>query len=128
MKPTSPDFYGNVAELKLYGYPQSSVASVLLAPENAAAEWKGTKVVITWTASPNAASYKVERSSDDGATWTVLADGITDTTHADRPTKTTSISYIYRVASVDNSGNLAYTDCIVPVGAPTAPGMTITVY
>ena len=102
MKPTSPDFYGNVAELKLYGYPLSNVASVLLAPENAAAEWHGTRAVITWTASPNAASYKVERSADGGATWVVLADGIANetTTYTDRPTKATSISYIYRVASV----------------------------
>ena len=122
------DFYGNVRELKLYGYSAANAMSVLLAPENAAAEWHGTRAVITWTASPNAASYKVERSSDGGATWPVFAEGIADTTYTDRPTKTTSISYIYRVASVDNSGNLAYTDCIVPVGEPTAPGMTITVY
>ena len=32
-----------------------------------------------------------------------------------------------RVASVDNFDNLAYTDCIVPVGEPTPPGMTIIV-
>ena len=128
MKPTSQEFYGNVAELKLYGYLQSNVESVLLAPENAAAAWHGTRAVITWTASPNAASYKVERSSDGGVTWTELDNGITNTTYTDRPTKATSISYIYRVASVDNSGNLAYTVSITPTGTPTAPGMTITVY
>ena len=114
-----------MAELKLYGYPQSNVASVLLAPENAAAEWHGTRAVITWTASPNAVSYKVERSSDGGATWTVLAEGIADTTYTDRPTKATSISYIYRVASVDGNGGLAYTISITPTGTPAAPGLSI---
>ena len=125
MKPTSPDFYGNVAELKLYGYPQSNVASVLLAPEDLAAEWHGTRAVITWAASPNAASYKIERSSDGGATWPVLAEGIADTTYTDRPTKATSISYIYRVASVDGNGGLAYTISITPTGTPAAPGLSI---
>ena len=125
MKPTSSDFYGNVAELKLYGYPQSNVASVLLAPEDLAAEWHGTRAVITWAASLNAASYKVERSSDGGATWTVLAEGIADTTYTDRPTKATSISYIYRVASVDGNSGLAYTISITPTGTPAAPGLSI---
>ena len=129
MKPNDGDFYGNVAELALYGYTLASSQSVLLAPENLAAEWHGTRAVVTWTASPNAASYKVERSADGGATWVVLADGIANetTTYTDRPTRATSIRYIYRVASVDNFDNLAYTDCIVPVGVPTPPGMTIIV-
>ena len=125
MKPNDGDFYGNVAELALYGYTLESSQSVLLAPEDLAAEWHGTRAVVTWTASPNAVSYKVERSSDGGATWTVLVDGITDTTYADRPTKATSISYIYRVASVDGNGGLAYTISITPTGTPAAPGLSI---
>ena len=125
MKPNDGDFYGNVAELALYGYTLASSQSVLLAPENAAAEWHGTRAVITWTASPNAMSYKVERSSDGGATWTMLAAGIADTTYTDRPTKATSIGYIYRVASVDGNGGLAYTISITPTGTPAAPGLSI---
>ena len=121
------EFYGNVRELKLYGYSVADAMSVLLAPENAAARWKGRRVVLAWTASPNAASYKVERSSDGGATWTVLADGIADTTYTDRPTKATSVNYIYRVASLDNLNGLAYTVCITPEGEPASPGMVIIV-
>ena len=121
------EFYGNVRELKLYGYSVADAMSVLLAPEDIAAEWHGTRAVITWAASPNAASYKVERSSDGGATWTELAEGIADTTYTDRPTKATSISYIYRVASVDGNGGLAYTISITPTGTPAAPGLAITI-
>ncbi len=56
MKPNDNDFYGNVAELALFGYSESQAQSVLLAPENLAAEWSGSKAELTWTASANAAS------------------------------------------------------------------------
>lgn len=126
MKPTSSDFYGNVAELKLYGYPQSNVASVLLAPEDLSAEWHGTRAVITWVASPNAASYQVERKAD-GGDWTVVAQGLTEHQYVDRPERPTRVGYIYRVASVDGNGELAYTISITPTGTPTAPGLAITI-
>ncbi len=125
MKPNDGDFYGNVAELALYGYTLASSQSVLLAPEDLAAEWRGTRAVITWTASPNAASYRVERSSDGGATWTVARSGITDATYADSPERPTKVGYIYRVASVDGNGGLAYTVSITPTGTPAAPGLSI---
>ena len=125
MKPNDGDFYGNVAELALYGYTLASSQSVLLAPEDLAAEWHGARAVITWTASPNAKSYRVERSSDGGATWTVAASGITDATYADSPERPTKVGYIYRVASVDGNGGLAYTISITPTGTPAAPGLSI---
>ena len=124
MKPTSSDFYGNVAELKLYGYPQSNVASVLLAPENAAAEWHGTRAVITWAASPNAASYQVERKADGGE-WSIVAQGISGQQYTDYPERPTKVGYTYRVASVDGNAGLAYTISITPTGTPAAPGLSI---
>ncbi len=124
MKPGESDFYGNVAELVLFGYSESQAQSVLLAPEDTAAEWKGSKAVITWTASPNAKSYRVERSSDGGATWTVAESEITDATYADSPERPTKVGYIYRVASVDGNG-LAYTVSVTPTGTPAAPGLSI---
>ena len=124
MKPNDGDFYGNVAELALYGYTLASSQSVLLAPENAAAEWHGTRAVITWAASPNAASYKVERKAD-GGDWTVVAQGLTEQQYLDRPERPTRVGYIYRVASVDGNGGLAYTISITPTGTPAAPGLSI---
>ena len=124
MKPNNDDFYGNVAELALYGYTLASSQSVLLAPENAAAEWHGTGAVITWTASPNAAAYRVERKAD-GGDWTVVAQRLTEQQYVDRPERPTKVGYIYRVASVDGNGGLAYTISITPTGTPAAPGLSI---
>ena len=124
MKPNNDDFYGNVAELALYGYTLASSQSVLLAPENAAAEWHGTGAVITWTASPNAAAYRVERKAD-GGDWTVVAQRLTEQQYVDRPGRPTKVGYIYRVASVDGNGGLAYTISITPTGTPAAPGLSI---
>ena len=124
MKPNDGDFYGNVAELALCGYTLASSQSVLLAPEDLAAEWHGTRAVITWTASPNAASYKVERKAD-GGDWTVVAQGLTEQQYVDRPERPTRVGYIYRVASVDGNGGLAYTISITPIGTPAAPGLSI---
>ena len=115
-----------MAELKLYGYPQSNVASVLLAPEDLSAEWHGARAVVTWTASPNAASYQVERKAD-GGDWTVVAQGLTEQQYVDRPERPTKVGYIYRVASVDGNDGLAYTISITPTGTPTAPGLAITI-
>lgn len=72
--------------------------------------------------------------SDAVALYTVPADADVETLKAgwveigidDATLLNTSFTYL-RVASVDNFGNLAYTDCIVPGGEPTPPGMTIIV-
>ena len=118
------EFYGNVRELKLYGYAVADAMSVLLAPEDAAAEWHGTSAVITWTASPNAASYRVERKADGGE-WTVVAQGLTATEYSDQPARPSRAGYTYRIASVDGNDGLAYTVAIAPSGTPARPGMSI---
>lgn len=118
------DFFGNVRELKLYGYLASNATSVLLAPEDLAAEWHGTRAVIAWTASTNAASYQVERKAD-GGDWTVVAQGLTEQQYVDRPERPTKVGYIYRVASVDSSSGLAYTVSVTPTGTPSPSGMAI---
>jgi len=118
------EFFGNVRELKLYGYLASNATSVLLAPEDLAAEWRGSKTVIAWTSSPNAASYQVERKAD-GGDWTVVAQGLAEQQYVDRPERPTKVGYIYRVASVDGNDGLAYTISITPTGTPAASGLSI---
>ena len=126
MKPNDGDFYGNVAELALYGYTLASSQSVLLAPENAVAAWRRSKVALTWTASPNAASYRVERKADGGA-WTVAAEGLTAPAYTDYPERPTKVVYTYRVASVDGNGDLAYTVDLTPSGTPVAPALAVII-
>lgn len=124
MKPTSPDFYGNVAELALYGYTLASSQSVLLAPEDLAAEWHGTRAVVTWTASPNAASYRIERKWNDGAWETVST--VTGTEYTDASiSKPTNGTYTYRIASIGENDTAAYTLGAVPTGTPSQRGLMV---
>ena len=55
-----------------------------------------------------------------GEEWTWTKERVYD----GRPTR---VGYIYRVASVDGNGGLAYTISITPTGTPTAPGLAITI-
>ena len=126
LKPTSPDFYGNVAELALYGWKAADAAAVLLAPEISSVEWKGSKVKLAWGAAQNATGYRIERKRNDGE-WetvsTVNGTEYTDTSIAN-PTKGT---YTYRIASVDGGASVAYTLDVVPTGTPSSHGFAIFV-
>lgn len=113
-------FYGNVAELKLFGYPASAL-DVLLAPE-ATAQWKGPRVELTWAAAQNAETYTVERRTDGGA-WEPIASGLTATAYTDGSVTSPKHTYVYRVSSVKGD-TVAYTADLVPTGTPTF-GLTI---
>ena len=120
------EFYGNVRELKLYGWKAADAAAILLAPEISSVQWKGSAVKIAWSAAQNATSYRIERKRDNGA-WetvsTVNGTKYTDTSIAS-PTKGT---YTYRIASVDGSAFVAYTLDVVPTGTPGPHGFSIFV-
>jgi len=124
MKPNNDDFYGNVAELALYGWNAANAAAVLLAPEISSVQWEGPEVKLEWSVAQNATSYCIERKRNDGA-WesvsTVTGTEYTDTSIA-RPTKGT---YTYRIASIDGSASVAYTLSVVPTGTPSSRGLAI---
>jgi len=117
------NFYGNVAELQLFGYPAAAL-DVLLAPEISSVEWKGSKVKLAWAAAQNATGYRIERKSNDGA-WETVAT-VTGTEYTDasmsRPTKDT---YTYRIASIGGNDSVAYTLSVVPTGTPSSRGLAI---
>jgi len=118
------EFYGNVRELKLYGWKAADAAAVLLAPEISSVEWKGSKVKLAWAAAQNATSYRIERKRNDAA-WETVAT-VTGTEYTDasitRPTKDT---YTYRIASIDENASVAYTLDVVPTGTPSSHGLAI---
>lgn len=118
-------FYGNVAELKLYGYPAAAL-DVLLAPEISSVEWKGSKVKLAWAAAQNATSYRIERKKDDGA-WEIVA--TVDGTAYDDNTipKPTQGTYAYRIASLGGSDSFAYTLDVAPTGTPSPRGLAVIV-
>lgn len=128
MKPNDGDFYGNVAELALYGWNADDVAAanVLTEPKDAAAEWKGSHVDLTWTAVAKASTYCVERRTDGGE-WEVVATGLTACDCRDNPAHPTQETYAYRVGAVDNSGNIAYTITLEPTGTPAPCGIVIII-
>ena len=73
------------------------------------------------------ADAEIETLKADGGDWTVVAQGLTEQQYVDRPERPTRVGYIYRVASVDVNGGLAYTISITPTGTPAAPGLAITI-
>lgn len=118
------DFFGNVRELKLYGYSPSAVADVLAGPADVAAVWNRSRANITWSAVAAASGYRVERSADGGA-WEPASATITETSFSDEPTRPTAVSYKYRVVAIGENGAEAYSAAIAPAGTPSEPGLTL---
>ncbi len=118
------DFFGNVRELKLYGYSPSAVADVLTGPADVAAVWNRSRANITWSAVAAASGYRVERSADGGA-WEPASATITETSFSDEPTRPTAVSYKYRVVAIGENGAEAYSAAIAPAGTPSEPGLTL---
>lgn len=78
-----------------------------------------TPFKVSWQGSAGAESYLIERSSDDGRTWTVLAPGVSDALIGYRPlfSDTSAVegsTYRYRVSARNGTG------CSAP-SAPSGP-------
>jgi len=121
------DFFGNIAELKLYGWTADDVAAVLTEPKDAAAAWKGSRVRLSWEPVAAAASYRVERRVEDGEWTTVSEDGLTDCALTDEPPHPARETYFYRVAAVGANGDLAFTLPFAPGGEPAPHGFRVIV-
>ncbi len=66
------------------------------------------QINISWTASPGAHHYQVERANNVAGTFTVLNSNVTGTTFNDNSVSSVN-AYIYRVRSADAVGNLSAT-------------------
>ncbi|MBO6167885.1 MAG: hypothetical protein J6P13_05995 [Kiritimatiellae bacterium] len=118
------DFYGNVAELQLFGYLASDAAGVVVAP-TAAAAWSGSRVSVSWEGGSNAVSCDVERSEDGGTAWTTLASGVTGTQWIDA-TANFRKSYVYRLKA-NGTANYAYSSVVAPSGVGAPRGMILII-
>lgn len=83
----------------------------------------GGLVTISWTDSGIGADYDIQKSVDNGATWTNIATGYTSLSITDNVTKTTQ----YRVRA---HRNVTYTDYSIPkevvyIDLPTTPSVLI---
>lgn len=92
-------------------------------------------LTVRWTAPADAGGsaitdYRVQYSSDDGATWTTFSDGTSTATQTNVTPLTNGTSYIFRVAAFSAVGMGLYsspssaTTPVGPPGAPTAPLVT----
>jgi len=120
------DFFGNVRELKLYGWNAAAAAAVLTEPKDAAAAWKGSCALLSWKPVAAAASYRVERRVE-GGDWTAVADGLKDCALTDEPPHPARETYFYRVAAVGANGDLAFTLPFAPGGEPAPRGFRVIV-
>lgn len=82
-----------------------AVAQPAVTPTNLTATASGsTKVNLSWNASANATSYKLERAEDPLGTFTMVAQNLTVTTFADE-TVAPATTYYYRVKGVNILGD-----------------------
>lgn len=78
-----------------------------------------TSVVLSWTAVPGADGYRVQRSSDAGATWTDLTPDPSDSTVTDAELSPNT-AYQWQVAAmIDGEVSSSYSE---PVGITTPAG------
>jgi len=100
------------------------------APRGVAAAASSGQATVSWTAPASdgglpITDYVVERSSDGGATWQAVADGVSTATTATVGGLVNGVSYLFRVAAVNAAGAGAATATTAatvpskPAGAPT---------
>ena len=122
MRDDGNGFYGNVAELQLFGYLASDVSGVVVAPTLAAA-WRGSRVSVSWEGGMNVVSCDVDRSEDGGSTWATVASGVTGTQWFDDGASAKK-SYLYRLTASSASG-YAYSAVVHAAGVGAPKGMVV---
>jgi titin len=121
-----------VAATNCMGFGAASAASASVTPNQTPTAATGLSVVgagssnvtLTWgavTASPAVTDYRVEYSTDGGATWTTYADGVSTSSSASLTGLTTGLSYSFRVSAINSIGVGAATGASTAVVAGTVP-------
>ena len=93
------EFYGNIAELELYGWSAESLTNVLLAPVSMTFTIQTGSFNVSWPAGTNATSYRLERMPADGSSgWVTI--GTSLSTSVGDTNAVSGVRYLYRVASL----------------------------
>jgi hypothetical protein len=100
------------------------------APSGLMASAGTAQVVLNWSASNEAVSYRLYRGTTSGGPYNVLASGLSATNHTDT-TVTNGITYYYVVSALNGSGESAHSnEAAATPSAPAAPaaptGLTAT--
>ncbi|MEE3404759.1 MAG: cellulase family glycosylhydrolase, partial [Acutalibacteraceae bacterium] len=96
----------------------------LSSPANVAATAGSGSVTVTWGSVSGASRYKLERSSDNGSSWTTLLLYQTDTGYTDS-TVTAGTTYKYRVTAYSSTGGASNGVVSSSVTAQAAPTVVI---
>lgn len=99
----------------------TTLPSAPAAPTNLAAVGGNAQVSLTWTASPTATGYSVERGTASGGPYAALASGLTGTTYTDGSV-TNGVTYYYVVTATNSSGESGNSN--ESSATPTAPVTT----
>ena len=86
----------------------------------------GTEIDLAWSPVTDALTYKVEKSTNGGSSWTTLAAAQSGVTYADIPL-TPGSSYMYRVSAINSNGASATTATAALLTYPAAPTLSATV-
>jgi cellulose 1,4-beta-cellobiosidase len=104
------------------------------APAGLSATGGDAKVTLTWNAVSGASSYRVKRATMNGGPYTVVANGVSTTSHVDTSGVTNGVTYYYVVTAVNTAGEgpasnqasatpgLAVTKPLAPSTLKAAPG------
>ena len=106
------EFYGNIAELELYGWAADSVTNVLLAPVSMAFTIQPGSFSVSWPAGANATSYRLERMPADGSSGWITV-GTTSAATLGDSNAVSGVRYLYRVASLrttESGEEVAYSE------------------
>lgn len=107
----------------------SLTLSTVAAPGGLAANTSNSLTNLSWNATAGASSYNLKRSSSSGGPYTIIASGLTATTHTDT-TAAAGNTYYYVVSAVNAKGesaNSAETGAMPVVSVPPAlAGLTAT--
>jgi hypothetical protein len=118
------------------GFGAASSASASVTPNQTPTAASGltvagagsSAVALSWTAvtsTPAVTDYRVEYSTDGGATWTTYVDGVSTSSSASLTGLTTGLSYSFRVSAINSIGVGSATAASTAVLAGTVPA-TIT--
>jgi titin len=127
-----------VAAVNTWGtgsYSASSSAQTPFTRPNAPAGVVGSpssaQVVVTWSAAAAngraVTDYVIQFSSNNGASWSTFADGMSATTSVTVNGLANGIAYVFRVAAVNSAGIGTYSTASTAVTPQSAPSLPLNV-
>ena len=93
-----------INELQIYGWSAKATDGYAIGAVDLVAGWDGgASATLSWKDNGYGTAFNVERSTDGGTTWTVLASGLSATSYVDGDISLDGVERLYRIASVSGT-------------------------